>query len=287
MAILINKQSAVIVQGITGREGNFYTQQMIADGTQIVGGVTPGKGGEWIHGKPVFDSVKKAVDATGANTCISFAPANAAIDAIYEAIDAQIKIIVCVTQGIPTRDMMRLRAHLQNSQSRLIGPNCAGILTPAQSSVGLIPAYISKPGNVGVISRSGTLMYEVVLGLTQAGYGQTTCVGIGGDVILGSDFVDMLRLFEEDPDTEKIVLIGEIGGRAEIDAAEFIRAQVTKPVIAYVAGKSAPPFTAMGHTGAIAENRETTAGYKIEKLIRAGVSVAEHPEQIALLLGGK
>ncbi len=284
MAILADKNTRLIVQGITGREGSFHTKQMIDYGTQVVGGVTPGKGGEWIHGKPVFDTVRKAVDATGADASIIYAPASVAPDAIYEAVDAGIRLIVCITEGIPIQDMLKVYARVQASESRLVGPNCPGLLTPGQCKIGIMPGYIAKPGNIGVVSKSGTLTYEVVYALTQAGMGQTTCLGIGGDPVIGTNFVDALQMFEDDPDTEKVVLIGEIGGRAEIDAAEFIQTHMTKPVAAFIAGKSAPPGTRMGHAGAIIEGGEGTAAEKIEALQKAGVKVADNPEQIPDLL---
>lgn len=284
MAILADKNTRLLVQGITGREGSFHTKQMIDYGTNVVGGVTPGKGGEWVHSKPVFDTVKKAVDATGANASIIYAPAAVAPDAIYEAVDAGINLIVCITEGIPILDMIKVYDYVKRSNSRLIGPNCPGLLTPGQAKVGIMPGYIATPGNVGVVSKSGTLTYEVVFALTQAGMGQTTCLGIGGDPVIGTNFVDALRMFEDDPETEKVVLIGEIGGRAEIDAAEFIQTHMTKPVAAFIAGKSAPPGTRMGHAGAIIEGGEGTATEKIAALTAAGVKVADNPEQIPALL---
>ena len=284
MAILADKNTRLLVQGITGREGNFHTKQMIEYGTNVVGGVTPGKGGEWVYSKPVFDTVKKAIDATGANTSIIYAPAAVAPDAIYEAVDAGIDLVICITEGIPILDMIKVYDYVMKSKSRLIGPNCPGLLTPGQAKVGIMPGYIATPGNVGVVSKSGTLTYEVVFALTQAGMGQTTCLGIGGDPVIGTNFVDALRMFEDDPETEKVVLIGEIGGRAEIDAAEFIKANMTKPVAAFIAGKSAPPGTRMGHAGAIIEGGEGTATEKIEALIAAGVKLADNPEQIPGLL---
>ena len=284
MAILADKNTRLIVQGITGREGSFHTEQMIDYGTNVVAGVTPGKGGEWVLGKPIFDTVKGAVDATGANASIIFVPAAFGPDAIYEAIDAGVELIVCITEGIPILDMMKVYEYLQHSNSRLIGPNCPGLLTPGQAKVGIMPGYIAKPGNVGVVSKSGTLTYEVVYALTHAGMGQTTCIGIGGDPIIGTNFVDVLRLFEEDPETEKVVLIGEIGGRAEIEAAEYIKAHMTKPVAAFIAGKSAPEGTRMGHAGAIIEGGEGTAAEKIAALQAAGVRVADNPEQLPDLL---
>jgi succinyl-CoA synthetase alpha subunit len=278
MAILVDKDSRVIVQGITGREGQFHTRQMIEYGTNVVGGVTPGKGGEWVENRPVFDTVKAAMEVTEADTSLILVPARFATDAIYEAIDAAIPLIVCITEGIPTLDMMRVYQYLQTTDSRLVGPNCPGVLTPGQAKVGIMPGYIAKPGNIGVVSRSGTLTYEVVYALTRACMGQTTCVGIGGDPVIGTNFVDVLEMFEEDPDTEKVVLIGEIGGRAEIDAAEYIKARMTKPVVGFIAGKTAPEGTRMGHAGAIIEGGQGTAAEKIEALLSAGVRMAENPE---------
>jgi succinyl-CoA synthetase alpha subunit len=284
MAILIDKDSRVIVQGITGREGNFHSLKMIEYGTQVMGGVTPGKGGEWVHGKPVFDTVKAAVEATDANVSMILVPAPFAADAIYEAIDARIELIVCLTEGIPILDMTGVYEYLKNSTSRLIGPNCPGLMTPGQAKVGFMPNYVGKPGNVGVVSKSGTLTYETVAAMSAAGFGQSTCVGIGGDPIIGTTFVDVLEMFENDPQTEKVVLMGEIGGRAEIDAAEFIKAKMTKPVVAFIAGRSAPPNTRMGHAGAIVEGGQGTAEQKIEALRAAGARIADNPEHIPSLL---
>lgn len=284
MAILADKNTRLLVQGITGREGSFHTQQMIDYGTNVVGGVTPGKGGEWALGKPVFDTVKAAVEATEANTSIIYVNAAFAADAMFEAIDAGIELIVCITEGLPILDMMKVYDYLQHSNSRLIGPNCPGLLTPGQAKVGIMPGYIAKPGNVGVVSKSGTLTYEVVYALTEAGLGQSTCIGIGGDPIIGTSFVDVLQMFEDDPQTEKVVLIGEIGGRAELDAAEFIQNHMTKPVAGFIAGRSAPEGTTMGHAGAIVEGGAGTADEKIEALRAAGVRIADNPEQIPSLL---
>jgi succinyl-CoA synthetase alpha subunit len=284
MSILVDKNTRLVVQGITGREGGFHTPQMIEYGTNVVGGVTPGKGGQWAFGKPVFETVKEAVDATGANTSIIYVPAAFAIDAMYESIDAGIELIVCISENIPILEMMKIYEYIKTSKSRLIGPNCPGLLTPGQAKVGIMPGYIATPGNVGVVSKSGTLTYEVVYALTQAGLGQTTCVGIGGDPVIGTNFVEVLQMFEDDPETEKVVLIGEIGGRAEIEAAEFIKSHMTKPVAAFIAGKSAPKGTRMGHAGAIVEGGEGTAEEKIAALQAAYVRVAENPEQIPDLL---
>jgi succinyl-CoA synthetase alpha subunit len=284
MAILANKNTRLVVQGITGNEGSFHTEQMIDYGTNVVGGVTPGKGGQWIFGKPIFDTVKKAKEATDANASIIFVPPKFAADAIFEAIDAEIELIVCITENIPVQDMMKVYSYLKNSKSRLIGPNCPGLLTPGQAKIGIMPGYIATPGNVGVVSKSGTLTYEVVYALTQAGMGQSTCLGIGGDPIIGTNFVDALEMFENDPETEKIAILGEIGGRAEIDAAEYIKKRMTKPVAAFIAGRSAPEGTRMGHAGAIVEGGEGSAQEKIDALKAAGVRVADNPEQIPDLL---
>jgi len=284
MAILADKDTKVLVQGITGREGLFHTEQMIEYGTQIVGGVTPGKGGEWALGKPVFDTVKAAREATGADASVIYVPAAFAADAIFEAIDAGIDLIVCITEGIPVLDMMKVRALLDQSGSRLIGPNCPGLLVPGQTKIGIMPGHIGTPGTVGVVSRSGTLTYEVVYALTQRGIGQSTCVGIGGDPINGTSFLDVLAIFEDDPDTEKVVLIGEIGGTDEEKAARFIASSMTKPVVAFIAGRTAPPGKRMGHAGAIVEGGSGTAADKIAALHAVGVKVAEHPEQIPDLL---
>ncbi|HEX2621085.1 MAG TPA: succinate--CoA ligase subunit alpha [Phototrophicaceae bacterium] len=284
MSILANKETRAIVQGITGREGGFHARQMIEYGTNVVGGVTPGKGGEWAEGKPVFDTVSSAVDATGANATVIFVPPAVAADSIFEAIDAGVALIICITEGIPVRDMMRVYQKLKQSKSRLIGPNCPGLLTPGEAKLGIMPGYIAKKGNVGVVSKSGTLTYEVVHALTEAGMGQSTCVGIGGDPIIGTTFVDVLELFENDPETEKVAILGEIGGRAEIDAAEYISKHMTKPVAAFIAGRSAPPGTRMGHAGAIVEGGEGTAEEKINALKKAGVRVADNPEEIPGLL---
>jgi succinyl-CoA synthetase alpha subunit len=284
MAILVNKDTRLIVQGITGREGSFHTKQMIDYGTPVVGGVTPGKGGEWVFGLPVFDSVRVAVDATEANTSIIYVAAPFAADAIYEAVDAGIGLIVCITEGIPISDMLKVYEHVKRSKSRLVGPNCPGLLTPGEAKVGIIPGYIAKPGNVGLVSKSGTLTYEVAFALDNAGMGISTIIGIGGDPIIGTNYVDVLQLFEDDPQTEKVVLIGEIGGRAEIDAAEYIQAHMTKPVAAFIAGRSAPEGTRMGHAGAIVEGGQGTAQQKIDRLRDAGVRIADNPEQFPSLL---
>jgi len=283
VAILVDKDTRLLVQGITGREGEFHSEQMIEYGTQIVGGVTPGKGGQNACGGqvPVFDTVAEAIDETSANASIIYVPARFAPGAILEAADAGVPLIVCITEGIPVLDMIKVRAYLDQKGSRLIGPNCPGLLSPEQAKVGIMPGRIAKPGPVGVVSRSGTLTYEVVYALTNRDLGQTTCVGIGGDPIIGTDFIDALELFEADPETEQVVLIGEIGGTAEEKAAEFIRDHMSKPVTAFVAGRTAPPGKRMGHAGAIIQGGTGTAADKIAAFEAVDVPVAQHPEQIA------
>jgi succinyl-CoA synthetase alpha subunit len=286
MSILIDKNTRLLVQGITGNEGLFHTTQMVAYGTNVVAGVTPGKGGEWVlDGKiPVFDSVHLALEATGANASCIFVPSRFAPDAMYEAADASIPLIVCITEGIPVQDMMRVRNYIDQKKVRLLGPNCPGALTPGHSKVGIIPGDIALSGNVGVVSRSGTLTYEVLYALKLLGLGASTCVGIGGDPINGTNFIDVLDMFEHDAQTEKVVLIGEIGGTDEDKAAEFIASKMTKPVVAFIAGQTAPPGKRMGHAGAIIESGSGTAADKIKALEGAGVRVAKHPEEIPTLL---
>ncbi len=286
MSILVNKNTRLLVQGITGREGLFHTEQMIAYGTNVVGGVTPGKGGEWVlDGKvPVFDSVKQAAEATGANASVIFVPARFAADAIFEAADAGLPLIICITEGIPIFDMMRVRTYIDQKDTRLVGPNCPGLLTPGEAKVGIIPGDIAIPGNIGVVSRSGTLTYEVLYALKNIGLGASTCVGIGGDPVNGTNFIDVLRMFEDDPQTEKVVMIGEIGGTDEEKAAEFIANKMTKPVVSFIAGQTAPPGKRMGHAGAIVQGGTGTAESKIKALEAANVKVARHPEEIAELL---
>jgi succinyl-CoA synthetase alpha subunit len=284
MSILVNKDTRLLVQGITGHEGAFHTQQMIEYGTQVVGGVTPGKGGEWVHAIPVFDTVKEAVNATGANTSIIYVPARFAPDAILEATDAGIELIVCITEGIPVLDMLRVRSYLERTQARLIGPNCPGVISPGQAKVGIMPGHIHRAGSVGLVSRSGTLTYEVVQALTDHELGQSTAVGIGGDPIIGTNFIDVLRLFESDPMTDHIVLIGEIGGSDEQRAAQFIATEMSKPVTAFIAGRTAPAGKRMGHAGAIIEGGEGTAQEKIEAFEAVGVRVARQPAEVADLV---
>jgi succinyl-CoA synthetase alpha subunit len=286
MSILINKETRLLVQGITGNEGLFHTEQMLAYGTKVVAGVTPGKGGEWVLDDkvPVFDSCRAAVDATGADATVIFVPSRGAPDAIFEAADAGIPLIVCITEGVPVQDMMRVREYLDQKRVRLLGPNCPGLLTPGESKVGIIPNDIAIPGNVGVVSRSGTLTYEVLYALKLNKMGVTTCVGIGGDPINGTDFIDCLDLFEADPRTEMVVMIGEIGGTDEEKAAQFIAANMTKPVVSFIAGQTAPPGKRMGHAGAIIEGGAGTAADKVKALEAAGVKVARYPEEIPILM---
>ena len=289
MSILINKQSRILVQGITGKEGLFHTEQMRLFGSNIVAGIAPGKGGGWVIDNkiPIFDSVSYAIETTAADTSIIFVPAQYATDAIIESINAGIELIVCVTEGIPIKDMQIVRSLLTTSKSRLIGPNTPGILSPEQSKAGIIPNQITFSGNVGVVSRSGTLTYEVVNALMQAGIGVSTCVGIGGDPIIGTSFTDTLQMFESDPQTELILLIGEIGGNDEEDAANFISSSMTKPVFAYIAGESAPPEKRMGHAGAIIEKGKGSAQAKVDALMRSGVVIAHHPEDFPRLIKAK
>jgi succinyl-CoA synthetase alpha subunit len=286
MSILIDKNTRLIVQGITGREGIFHTSQMIGYGTQVVAGVTPGKGGEWVlDGKvPVFDNVRRAVEITGANASVIFVPARFAGDAILEAADAGVPLIVCITEGIPIQDMMRLRRYLDQQKVRLVGPNSPGLLTPSECKVGIIPGHITEPGNIGVVSRSGTLTYEVLYALKMEGIGVSTCVGIGGDPINGTSFIDVLGMFEADPHTEKVVIIGEIGGRDEELAAEYISDRMTKQIVAFIAGRTAPAGKRMGHAGAIIEGGTGLAIDKINSLEAVGAAVAEHPGKIPELL---
>ncbi len=284
MSILVDKNTRLLVQGITGREGAFHTQQMIEYGTNVVGGTTPGKGGTETMGVPIFNTVKEAVKETGANVSIIYVPAPFAPDAILEAYDAEIPLIVCITEGIPVLDMMRVWDALKGGKSRLIGPNCPGLITPGEAKVGIIPGYICKPGGVGLVSRSGTLTYEVIWALTEVGMGQSTAVGIGGDPINGTNFIDCLRMFQDDPNTERIVMMGEIGGDDEEKAASFIKENVTKPMAGYIAGRTAPEGRRMGHAGAIISGGAGTAQGKIDALEEAGVKVARIPTQIPGLL---
>ncbi|WP_303962715.1 succinate--CoA ligase subunit alpha [Succinatimonas hippei] len=282
MSILVNKDTKVICQGITGSQGTAHSEQCLAYGTKLVGGVTPGRGGSSHLGLPVFNTVREAVEVTQATTSMIFVPPPFAADSIFEAIDAGIELIVCITEGIPVLDMLRVKARLRESgKSRLIGPNCPGIVTPGECKVGIMPGYIHTPGKVGIVSRSGTLTYEAVKQTTDAGFGQSTCVGIGGDPIQGSNFVDMLKLFEEDPQTEAVVMVGEIGGTAEQDAAAWIKEHMTKPVVSYIAGSTAPQGQRMGHAGAIITGGQGTAQAKQKALREAGVTVVPTAADIA------
>ncbi len=287
MSILINKDTKVIVQGITGRDGAFHTSKMKAYGTNIVGGISPGKGGQQVEGIPVFNTVEDAVKATGANASVIFVPAPFAGDAIMEASYAGVELVVCITEHVPVQDMIKVTPVLKKHGTKLIGANCPGLITPEECLIGILPAMIFKKGNIGLISRSGTLTYEVVNMLTESGLGQTTCVGIGGDSVSGLYFIDLLEMYEADPETEAVVVIGEIGGDAEEQAARFIKEKMTKPVVAFIAGQSAPPGKRMGHAGAIISSGAGTAAEKIKAFNAAGVPVAKEPSEIPELIKEK
>tara|TARA_B100000676_G_C17945355_1_gene768882 strand:- start:84 stop:962 length:879 start_codon:yes stop_codon:yes gene_type:complete len=277
MSILINKDTKVICQGITGKSGGFHTLGCREYGTQMVGGVTPGKGGESFEGLPVFDTVEEAVDATGANATMIFVPAAFTADAILEAVDSGIEVIAAITEGVPVLDMVRVYETVRASGATLIGPNCPGLITPGECKIGIMPGYIHNPGKVGIMSRSGTLTYEAVWQTSNRGFGQSTCVGLGGDPIVGTSFIDLLKLYEADEQTEAIMMIGEIGGTAEEEAAEFVKEHISKPVAAFIAGKTAPPGKRMGHAGAIISGGKGTASEKVKALEAAGIEVAQSP----------
>ncbi len=280
MSILVNKDSKIIVQGFTGSEGTFHASQMIEYGTNVVGGVTPGKGGQAHLDKPVFNTVKDAVDSTGANVSIIFVPAAFAADAIMEAADAGIALVVCITEGIPTKDMITAKAYLQGKNTRLIGPNCPGIITPGEAKIGIMPGFIFKPGRVGIISKSGTLTYEAVDQITKAGMGQSTAIGIGGDPIIGTTTKEAVEMFMNDPDTDGIIMIGEIGGSMEAEAAYWIKENGTKPVVGFIAGQTAPAGKRMGHAGAIIGGADDTAAAKMKIMAECGIHVVESPAEI-------
>ncbi len=276
MSILVDENTRVVVQGITGKEGTFHTEQMLAYGTVVAAGVTPGKGGQQYKGVPVFNSLQQAIENEGVNASCIFVPPPSAADAIMEGVSADISVVVCITEGIPVLDMVKVAGFLKGKKSVLIGPNCPGIISPGKSKVGIMPGHIHKPGTIGVLSRSGTLTYEVVDQLSRVGLGQSTCIGIGGDPIVGTTFIDHLKRFKDDPDTEGVVIIGEIGGSTEEEAAEYIRAEFHKPVIAFIAGQTAPPGKRMGHAGAIISGREGRAEDKIKALESAGITIVQN-----------
>jgi succinyl-CoA synthetase alpha subunit len=280
MSILLDKSTRLIVQGLTGKEGTFHAKQAAAYGTQVVGGVTPGKGGTTHEGWPIFNSVAEAAKQTGANTSVIFVPAAFAADAVMEAADAELRLVVCITEGIPTLDMMRAFTYLQDKPTRVIGPNCPGAISPGKAKAGIIPGHICREGRIGIVSKSGTLTYEAIHQLSQLGMGQSSCIGIGGDPLIGTSFVDVLKLFQDDPETDAVVMIGEIGGTAEEEAALFIQKSFKKPVVGFIAGQTAPPGRRMGHAGAIIAGGKGTAAEKMAALTAAGVTVVKSPADI-------
>ncbi len=287
MGILIDESTKVLVQGITGRDGSFHTASMLEYGTKVVGGVTPGTGGQEVHGLPVFDSVAEGVEKTGADCSVIFVPARFATAALREAADGGIGLVICITEGIPVLEMLGNYHYIRKKGIRLIGPNCPGLISPGKSKVGIMPGYIHKPGGIGVISRSGTLTYEVVYNLTMKDLGQSTCIGIGGDPVIGSGYIDLLEIFEKDPDTSGVVIIGEIGGEDEEQAAEYIKSSISKPVVAFISGRTAPPGKRMGHAGAIISGGRGTAEAKVKAFEQAGVPVADRPDKIPELMKEK
>jgi succinyl-CoA synthetase alpha subunit len=284
MSILVDENTRVLCQGITGKQGMFHTRQAVAYGTKMVGGVTPGKGGEKMDGLPIFNTVAEAVRETGAKTSVIYVPAPYAADAIMEAVDAEVDLIVCITEGTPVLDMVAVKGYLAGKKSRLLGPNCPGVISPGKCKIGIMPGYIHRPGSIGVVSRSGTLTYEAVDQVTRLGLGQSTCVGIGGDPITGLSFVDVLEHFSRDPQTEAVVLIGEIGGASEEEAADYIHTRFGKPVVAFIAGQNAPPGRRMGHAGAVVSGGRGSAKGKMEALRAAGATVVENPAEMGLTM---
>jgi len=287
MSVFIDEKTRLVVQGITGRDGSFHTRQMVEYGTKVVAGVTPGKGGQKLDDIPIFDTVADAVEKTGANASVIYVPARFASDAMLEAADAGVELVVCITEGLPTLDVMKVYHYFKGKGIRFIGPNCPGLISPGKCKVGILPGRIVKPGRIGLVSRSGTLTYEVVWALTEAGMGQSTCIGIGGDPIIGTNFVDALAAFEADPETDGVVMMGEIGGTDEEEAAEFIKANMSKPVVSFIAGRTAPKGKRMGHAGAIIAGGKGTAESKIDALTAAGVPVADLPSELPGLLAKK